>query len=76
MTKLKGYLRDENNYIIGNYRVWYEIVDDKLWVYDKNDELVTIIDMPAYWWVYLFEGQENKETELRFERYLIKKLGL
>jgi hypothetical protein len=76
MTKLKGYLRDENNYIIDNYRIWYEIVDDKLWVYDKNDEFVTIIGMPTYWWVYLFEGQENKETELRFERYLTKKLGL
>ena len=78
MKKLRGYIKDEHNYIIGNYRIWYELVDDKLWVYRKdNDEFEAILNMPSYWWLFLWEGQvPNIETQLKFEKYLIRELGL
>ena len=78
MKKLRGYIRDENNYILDDYRIWYEMVGDILWVYWKdNDEFETILNMPSYWWLFLREGQApNIETQLRFEKYLIERLGL
>ena len=78
MKKLRGYVRDENNYILGDYRIWYEMVGDILWVYWKdNDEFETILNMPSYWWLFLREGQvPNIETQLKFEKYLIERLGL
>ena len=77
MKKLRGYIKDEHNYIIGNYRIWYELTDDKLWVYRKdNDEFEAILNMPIYWLDYLWDNQPNKVTELKFEKYLIRELGL
>ena len=77
MKKLRGYVRDENNYIIDDYRIWYEIGADILWVYWKdNDEFETILNMPSYWLDYLWENKPNKKVELKFEKYLIERLGL
>lgn len=77
MKKLKGYIRDDNNYIIGDYRISYEKAEDYLWIYDKDDDLITGFEMPAYLWVYLSEIQgKDEEAKLSFGRYIIKKLGL
>lgn len=77
MKKLKGYIVDDNNYIIGDYKISYEKTEDQLWIYDKDDDLITGFEMPAYLWEYLLEAQgEDKEAKLSFGRYIIKRLGL
>lgn len=67
---MNGHFIDENNYVIGEYRISNEISESLLYIY-KNNELVTTIEMPEFWEEYLLAAQEvNKETELRFENYI------
>ena len=77
MTKLRGHFKGDNDYIIDEYRISFEIAEGELYVYNKDDEFLTIIEMPSFWWVYLFEAREvDSEIELRFEEYIIENLGL
>jgi hypothetical protein len=77
MKKLRGRFKGENNYFIDGYRVSNEIADGELYIYNRDGDLLEIIDMPDFWEKYLFEAREvDNEIELRFENYIIETLGL
>jgi hypothetical protein len=77
MKKLKGYFKGENDYFIDGYRVSNEIADKDLYIYNKDGDLLEVIDMPDFWEKYLYEAQTaDEEIELKFEGYIIETLGL
>lgn len=77
MKELKGYFKGENDYFIGGYKVSNEISESKLYVYDKDGNYFTWLDMPDFWEKYLLEAwRTDKEIELKFEEYVIQELSL
>ena len=65
---------------IDGYRIESEIESNGLYIYKRMafyDYIVKRVEMPDFWRKYLLEKKEvDKEIELKFEEYIIKKLGL